>query len=66
MKIMHEQSEQFDLEKTNPPEILELKNTITEEPNSFKSRFDHSEESVTWITGHWKLPSQRSKKNEKE
>lgn len=64
MKIIHEQSEQFDLEKTNPPEILELK-TITEELKSFKSRFDHSEKSVTWRIGHWKSPSQRSKMNEK-
>ena len=44
MKIMHGQSEQFDLGKTNPPEILQLKNKVTEELNSFKSRYDPSEE----------------------
>ena len=35
------------IKTTKPPEILELKNTITEEFNHFKSRLDHSEESVS-------------------
>lgn len=65
-KIIQEQNEKFNKTiesiKKNPTEILDLKKTeLKNSTESFSSRLEETNESMSLKTNHLKLSSQRSK-----